>query len=65
MADTNLTRLEQAGLVHPKKLSATHKRRLKKLTRGEVDALIRIQQKLKFSGMLHKQRGKVDPDTFV
>ena len=65
MAETHLSRLEKAGLVDPKKLSATHKRRIKKLTRGEVKALISVKEKLKFSGKLHKTRGKVDPDTFV
>jgi hypothetical protein len=62
---TNLSRLEAAGLVHPKKLSAAHKRRLTKLTRAEVNTLIRVKEKLKFSGQLHKARGKVEPDTFV
>jgi len=65
MAETNLARLEKAGLVQPKKLSATHKRRLTKLTRGEVNTLIKVKEKLRFGGMLHKTRGKVDPDTFV
>jgi hypothetical protein len=65
MAESNLSRLEKAGLLNSKKLSATHKRRLKKLTSGEVSALIRVKEKLHFSGMMHSTRGKVHPDTFV
>jgi hypothetical protein len=65
MGAGNLDRLAKAGLLNPKKLSPTHRKRLAKLTSSEVSTLIRVRSKLKFSGMLHRKAGKIEPDTFV
>jgi hypothetical protein len=65
MSTRNLERLAKARLLDPKKLSPTHRKRLEKLTAAEVSTLIRVKAKLKFSGQLHRPRGKVEPDTFV
>ncbi len=65
MAESNLSRLVKAGLVNPKKLSVSHKKRLKKLTGAEVRTLIRVRSKLNFKGQLHRSRGKIEPHTFL
>jgi hypothetical protein len=65
MSTRNLERLAKARLLDPKKLSATHLKRVEKLTSSEVSTLIRVKSKLKFSGKLHRGRGKVEPDTFI
>jgi hypothetical protein len=63
MSAKNVARLEKAGLVDTKRVSATHMKRLTKLSSAEVSTLIRVKKKLKFSGRLHRKTGKVDPDT--
>lgn len=55
----NADRLKKAGVLPPaahKKLTAKHHRKLGKLTRREVDAIIRIHKKV---GTIRVKAGKV------
>ena len=54
MPQSNVVRLQQAGLLKPGTLSQDEKDLLETLTEQEVDALISVKDKLGYTGTLQE-----------